>query len=108
MVYYFNFGQNHNQRCKGQSVAVSEVLEVIKQPTDTCEILGRAEYREVSLIDRNNPSAGIAVTYSGGDRCTNGDNPMENGKPRRSRFLLVCSSSQDENVSNYFNKNSLR
>lgn len=99
MVYYFNFGQNHNQKCKGQSVGVTEVLEVLKQPTDTCEVLGRTEHKEFSLIDKNDPNKGIYVTYSGGDRCTNGDNPAENGKPRRSRFMLVCSSQQDENVS---------
>ena len=99
MVYYFNFGQNHNIKCKNQIVGVSEILEVLKQPTDTCEILGRSENRQVSLFDPSNPSKGIAVTYGGGDRCTNGDNMMENGKPRRSRFILECASSQEENVS---------
>ena len=79
-------------------VGVSEVLEVLKQATDTCEVLGRTESREVSLLDPQDPKKGISVTYGGGDRCTNGDNPLENGKPRRSRFQLVCSSSQDENV----------
>lgn len=108
MVYYFNFGQNHNIKCKGQQVGVSEVLEVLKQSTDTCEVLGRTEYKEFSLIDKTDPKKGIAVTYGGGDRCTNGDNPSENGKPRRTRFLLVCGSSQEENVSNLIIKNSLK
>jgi hypothetical protein len=99
MVYYFNFGQNHNQKCKNQSVGVSEVLEVLKQATDTCEVLGRTESPEYSLIDKNDPKKGIYLTYGGGDRCTNGDNPAENGKPRKSRFKLVCASTQEENVS---------
>jgi len=100
MVYYFNFGQNHNQKCKGQQVGVSEVLEVLKQVTDTCEVLGRTEYKEFGLIDKNDPKKGITVTYGGGDRCTNGDNPAENGKPRKSKFILVCAATQDPNVSN--------
>lgn len=103
MVYYFNFGQNHNIKCKNQLVSVSEVLEVLKQPTDTCEVLGRFENREMSLIDLNSPSKGIIITYGGGDRCTNGDNIMDNGKARKSRFIIECSSSQDQNVSNFFN-----
>ena len=97
MVYYFNFGQNHNQKCKGQQVGVSEVLEVLKQVTDTCEVLGRTEYKEFGLIDKNDPKKGITVTYGGGDRCTNGDNPAENGKPRKSKFILVCAGTQDPN-----------
>ena len=99
MVYYFNFGVNHNQKCKGVNVGVSEVLEVLKQATDTCEVLGRTENAEYSLIDKTDPKKGIYVTYGNGDRCTNGDNPADNGKPRRSRFKLVCSSTQEENVS---------
>lgn len=101
MVYYFNFGENHNKKCKGQNVGVSEVLEVLKQATDTCEVLGRTEVKTVALIDPNDPKKGISVMYGGGDRCTNGDNPVENGKPRRSRFQLVCASRQDDNVNLY-------
>ena len=98
MVYYFNFGQNHNQKCKGQQVGVSEVLEVLKQATDTCEVLGRTETKEWALLDKSDPKKGVSITYGNGDRCTNGDNPAENGRPRRSRFLLFCSSNQEENV----------
>lgn len=101
MVYYFNFGQNHNQKCKGQQVGISEVLEVLKQPTDTCEILGRVEQKQFALIDPANPSKGISVTYSGGDICSSPDNAAEYHKPRKSRFLLMCASSQDENVSQF-------
>jgi len=82
-------------------VGVSEVLEVLKQPTDTCEVLGRIESRSVELLDVADPKKGIAVIYGGGDKCTNGDNPLENGKPRKSRFKLYCSSSQDANVFNH-------
>lgn len=81
-----------------QSVAVSEVLEVLKQPTDTCEILGKTDQRTVGLLDANDPKKGIYVQYGGGDKCTNGDNPMQNGKPRQSRFNIYCSDKQDDSV----------
>lgn len=79
-------------------VAVSEVLEVLKQPTETCEVLGRLESREVGVLDHNNPKAGIYVMYGGGDRCTNKENKMENGQPRKSKFKIYCAEKQDENV----------
>jgi hypothetical protein len=96
MIYYFNFGVNHAHKCKGQMVAVSEVLEVLKQPTDTCEILGRNEAKTVGLLDPNDPKKGIYVQYGGGDKCTNGENPLQSGKPRQSKFNIYCSSIQDE------------
>lgn len=96
MIYYFNFGVNHNKKCKNQNVGVSEVLEVLKQPTDTCEILGRTESRTVSLLDPNDPKKGISVAYGGGDKCTNGDNPLQNGKPRQSKFNIYCGDKQDD------------
>lgn len=77
-------------------MAVSEVLEVLKQPTDTCEILGKSEVKTVGLIDPNNSKKGIYVQYGGGDKCTNGDNPMQIGRPRQTKFILNCASSQDE------------
>jgi hypothetical protein len=79
-----------------QSVAVSEVLEVLKQPTDTCEILGKSEARTVGLIEQGNPKKGIYVQYGGGEKCTNGDNPMQIGRPRQTKFLLNCAATQDE------------
>jgi hypothetical protein len=79
-----------------QNIAVSEVLEVLKQPTDTCEILGRAESRTVALLDQTDPRKGISIIYGGGDRCTNGDNPMQNGKPRQAKFNIHCSDRQDD------------
>lgn len=81
-----------------QLVSVSEVLEVLKKPTETCEILGKKEFTSNGLLDQNNPSLGYYVQYGGGDICTNGDNPSLNGKPRQTKFKIYCSSSQDENV----------
>ena len=81
-----------------KEVAVSEFLEVLKQPTDTCEVLGQINERIVSLLDETNPKTGIIVTYSGGDICTNGEPASERGKPRSSRFKIYCSSTQDANV----------
>jgi hypothetical protein len=77
-------------------VAVSEVLEVLKQPTDTCEILGKTDSRTVGLLDPNDPKKGIYITYGNGDKCTNGDNPLQNGKPRQSKFNIHCAEKQDE------------
>jgi len=71
---------------------------VLKRPTETCEILGKLDTKTNGLIDPSNPSAGHWVTYGGGDICTNGDNPAENGKPRKSKFKFVCADKQDENV----------
>jgi len=81
-----------------QLVSVSEVLEVLKKPTETCEILGKKEVTTNGLLDPNNPGLGHYVMYGGGDICTNGDNPALNGKPRQTKFKIYCASSQDENV----------
>ena len=83
-----------------QNVAVSEVLEVLKQPTDTCEILGKMEYPSFGLIDPNDSRKGFYIQYGGGDKCTNGDNPSLNGKPRQSKFKIQCANSQDNDVKN--------
>lgn len=96
MIYYFNFGQPHDKKCKGQDAAVTEVLEVLKQSTDTCEILGRVDSRTVGLLDPNDPRKGIYVQYGDGDRCTSGDNPMLIGKPRQTRFNIHCAPKQDD------------
>ena len=69
---------------------------MLKQPTDTCEILGRTETKSVSLLDPNDIRKGISVIYGGGDRCTNGDNPMQNGKPRQAKFNIYCADKQDD------------
>ena len=71
---------------------------MLKQPTDTCEILGKFEMSSYGLLDKADPSKGLYIQYGGGDKCTNGDNPMLNGKPRQSKFKIYCSSKQDENV----------
>lgn len=98
MVYFFNFCENHSNKCKNQNVAVSEVLEVLKKPTATCEILGRLTPQSNGLLDPANPALGHYVQYGGGDICTNGDNAALNGKPRQTKFKIYCSSSQDANV----------
>ena len=50
------------------------------------------------MIDITNPSAGIMITYGGGDRCVNSDNKAENGLPRKAQFKIYCADKQDENV----------
>ena len=94
MTYYFNFGESHNKQCKNQSVAVSEVLNVLDELTDTCEILGKTEDRNVYLIDNNNPLLGIYVEYGEGDLCTNSEDLASYNTPRKTRFKLLCSKDQ--------------
>lgn len=48
------------------------------------------------MLDTNNPKKGIYVQYGGGDKCTNGDNPMQNGKPRQTKFNIYCAEKQDD------------
>lgn len=74
------------------------MLEVLKKPTETCEILGKTEVKETGLLEVGNPNKGIYILYGGGDICKNGDIPAENGKPRKSKFKLVCADRQDDNV----------
>ena len=81
-----------------QSVIVSEVLEVLKKPTDSCDILGRKDNIENGLLDHSDPRIGHYVMYGLGDICFNGDIPSLNGKPRRAKFKIYCAESQDENV----------
>lgn len=69
---------------------------MLKQPTDTCEILGRTEFKTVGLLDQTNPKKGIYVQYGGGDKCTNGDNPLQNGKPRQTKFNIYCAEKQED------------
>lgn len=77
---------------------MSEVLEVLKKPTETCEVLGKLDTVTNGLIDANNPSLGHYIQYGNGDICTHGDNPALNGKPRQSKFKILCASSEDANV----------
>jgi len=97
MLYYVNFCGNHQQQCRSESAAVSEVLEVLKQPTDTCEILGKFEQVNYSVIDAQNPSQGIKIEYGGGDICSSYDDDQGNGQPRKASFLIYCDSNQDDN-----------
>ena len=94
MTYYFNFGESHNNQCKNQSIAVSEVLNVLDELTDTCEILGKIESRNVYLIDNNNPLLGIYVEYGDGDLCSNSEDLNSFNTPRKTRFKLICSKDQ--------------
>jgi hypothetical protein len=95
MTYYFNFGESHNKKCKEQNVAVTEVLNVLSELTDTCEILGKTESRNVYLIDNTKPYLGIYVEYGDGDLCTNSEDITQNNLPRKTRFKLLCSKEQN-------------
>ena len=97
MDYMFNFCKNVPTKCKGKLVSAYEVLEVLGQMTDTCEILGIKETETVTQLVPGSPRKGIKVTYSGGDICTGSENASENGNPRKISFNVNCASNQDSN-----------
>ena len=68
----------------------------MKQATDTCEILGKIEAPTYGLLDPTDPKKGLYVQYGMGDKCTNGDNPLQNGKPRQSKFKIHCADKQGD------------
>lgn len=76
--------------------AVIELFEVFDGFYEVCEVIGRHEMEQVSLIDRKNPEKGIVVSYGGGELCENPATPFQ-PSPRRTSFELVCSSKQEEN-----------
>lgn len=79
-----------------QEVGVSEVLEIMKQPTDTCEILGQVDSPTWGVLDSTNPKKGVYIQYGGGDKCTSRENPALYGKPRQTKFNIYCADRQDE------------
>ena len=56
--------------------------------------------KTVGLLDPTNPKKGIYIQYGGGDKCTNGDNPLQNGKPRQTKFNIYCAEKADEVLKN--------
>lgn len=81
--------------------SVTEVLEVWGQRTDTCDNLGKHTIVTNGLLDNNNPKQGFFIQYGGGDIC-DADDPIENGKPRKTTFKIYCSNNQDKNVKYIF------
>ncbi len=74
------------------------MLEVLKKPTATCEILGRIEPRSVGLLDPTDPHKGIYVTYGNGDKCNvpGALVPGASPKLRETKFSLYCAEQQSE------------
>ena len=60
-------------------------------------MLGKSDFKTVGLLEEGNPKKGIYVQYGGGAICMNGE-PDLIGKPRQTKFKLVCDSEQDINV----------
>lgn len=97
--YFFNFGSNQNKLCKGKPSAVVEILDFLNQPTDACEIIGKYENSTFEVIDKDNVTKGITITYGNGDLCTTSSIEQENGKPRKTKFIIECAEYEDDNVS---------
>ncbi|CAD8119263.1 unnamed protein product [Paramecium sonneborni] len=84
MAYQFNFCGNHPKHCQGQSGAY-QALEVMGILTDSCEILGKPDNQQISLIEN-----GLQITYSQGSQC-------ENNQKKSVNFNILCSSEYDQN-----------
>ncbi|CAD8197390.1 unnamed protein product [Paramecium pentaurelia] len=84
MAYQFNFCGNHPKHCQGQSGAY-QALEVMGILTDSCEILGKPENQQISLIEN-----GLQITYSQGSQC-------ENNQKKSVNFNILCSPEPDQN-----------
>lgn len=101
MDYMFSFCKNVDLKCKGKNVGAYEVLEVLGQQTETCEVLGLEDKKVVKPLDVNAPHKGIKITYTGGDTCTGSEVPNENGQPRKINFLIKCSKTEESNFLQY-------
>ncbi|CAD8101700.1 unnamed protein product [Paramecium primaurelia] len=84
MAYQFNFCGNHPKHCQGQSGAY-QALEVMGILTDSCEILGKPDNQQISLIEN-----GLQITYSQGSQC-------ENNQRKSVDFKILCSLEKDQN-----------
>ena len=97
MNYHIKIGDNLGRTCKDQRASVIEFLQILGQDTETCEILGKFEEKNVGLLDPLNPYLGIYVEYGGGEVCSNIDDFEGFNQPRKTRFKIYCSAFQDNN-----------
>jgi centromeric protein E len=94
--YYFNIGNNLNQKCKNKTSSIIEFLEYEGKRTNICEILGTEQSFDVHLIDNENPNLGIFLEYGDGDICKTSQDEELMGYPRKTRFKLYCSKNENE------------
>jgi hypothetical protein len=97
MNYHIKIGDNLGRTCKDKRASVIEFLQILGQDTETCEILGKFEEKNVGLLDPLNPYLGIYVEYGGGEICSNIDDFEGFNQPRKTRFKIYCSAFQDNN-----------
>ena len=97
MNYHIKIGDNLGRTCKDQRASVIEFLQILGQDTETCEILGKFEEKNVGLLDPLNPYLGIYVEYGGGEICSNIDDFEGFNQPRKTRFKIYCSNKDDDN-----------
>lgn len=62
---------------------------------EVCEVIGRHEMREVSLLKHDKPEVGIRITYGGGTICES-EMPFQ-PMSRSTSFELLCDSKQEDN-----------
>ena len=89
--YYFNIGNNLNQKCKNKTSSVIEFLEYEGKRTNICEILGTEQSFDVHLIDNENPNLGIFLEYGDGDICKTSQDEELMGYPRKTVLLKIPS-----------------
>ena len=97
--YIFNFCKELNPKCdldgKVSHAGVYEVLEVLGQETDTCEVLGQFDKQVINTVTYDGKH-GINFTYTDGDKCVGSENPAENGGKRKSSFIILCGGKDNE------------
>jgi len=88
--YVFNFGANIPEVCGAQNAAAIEVVEILADTFEECDILGRHEMHSFSVLDSEYPQLGFQITYSGGDLCIERSSATKQGIT----FVLECSQTE--------------
>ena len=91
----FNFCKEMTPKCNldGSIVhaGVYEALEVLGQETDTCEVLGKYDSQTISTVKYGeHQEPGVNFTYGNGDLCFGSENSAEDGKARKTSFIILC------------------
>jgi hypothetical protein len=56
--------------------SVIELYEVFDGFFEVCEVIGRHEMEQITLLKRNKPEAGIRISYGGGSLCYSEVSPV--------------------------------
>ena len=85
----FNICGDHPRFCQNQPASY-EVINVLGQLTDSCELIGRPDSKVVTLADPHNARSGVVMKYSKGSVCEDSEKAHEIGQERSVSFLVNC------------------